>query len=213
MADGFFSYQNSSGRLYINKNNQSLIVSRKNNLLTVPSMVIGGHGDPHLYIRKGIKSLSSSNYLSGNFLAQWGDNKAGTSGNSEILFFHLETVKDTIKIFYTNKIYTPNGAKLINSIRVEFNGTTTTYNNSAYIKLGPVVFSIIRLVANGINYLAFEMFFPDITNAKIMDGAISLVFKRIASTNGYWNGGDGASWDGYSYAGQPYSLNRSSYQT
>jgi hypothetical protein len=212
MADGFFSYQN-SGRLYINKNNQSLIVSRKNNLLTVPSMVIGGWGDPHLYIRKGIRSLSSSNYLSGNFLAKWGDNKAGSGGNSEILFFHLETVKDKIKIYYTNKIFNANGAKLIDSIRVEFNGIITSYSNNAYIKLGPIVLSIIRLVANGQNYLAFEMFFPDITNAKIMDGAISLIFKRIAAVNGYWDGKDGSSWDGYSYAGQPYSLNRASYQT
>lgn len=177
--------------------------------LQLPGMNLGGWGDPHLYVRQP-QTLNPNDLSSGKFLAKWGDNKS--AGLNELLLLHIETIKHKIKIYYTNKNYST--GKVVNSIRVVKNGVSTIYTNSAFVTAGPVTLSIAK-IGNGTNsYMNFEMKWSTINDALFIGGAATVIFKKISTAgNTTYNGLDGATWDGFTYAGQSYGLSRSSFET
>jgi len=179
-------------------------------LSTLSSMTVGGWGDPHMYITTS--SLDSKNRLITKTIAQWGDNKPGTAGNNELILLDLQTSTNTIKVLYTNKAYgTP---KVVSNVRVIYNGTSTTYNDTIKFTAGPVNIKILKIGSGNSAYLNFEISWSDINNVVKLGGAIVPILKRVASSNGtLWNGGDGALWDGFGKALAPYGLTRSSFET
>jgi hypothetical protein len=181
-------------------------------LSSLSAMTVGGWGDPHLYITTS--STDSKNRTSTKTIAQWGDNKAGASGNNEIKLLDLQTSTDTIKVFYTNKPYGNSTAKIIDNMRVEYNGTSTTYNDTIKLTRGPVTLNILKIGSGTGAYLNFEISWSNINNVVKLGGAIVPILKRVAGNNGtLWNGGDGASWDGIGKAVAPYGLTRGSFET
>jgi hypothetical protein len=179
---------------------------------TLPPMTLGGWGDPHLYITTS--SVDSQNRTSTKTIAQVGDNKPGSSGSNELILLDLQTTTHTIKIYYTNKPWQNGTAKIIDTIRVEHNTVSTTYNNTTKIIIGPVTLNIAK-VGSGVNgYLNFEINWAQINNVIKLGGVIVPVLKQVANSNGQsWNGGDGAAWDGIGKAVAPYGLTRSSFET
>ena len=181
-------------------------------LSSLSAMTVGGQGDPHLYITTS--STDSKNRVSTKTIAQWGDNKPGSAGNNEIKLLDLQTSTDTIKIFYTSKPYSPNNAKIIDNMRVEYNGTSTTYSSTTRLTLGPVTLNILKAGSGSSAYLNFEITWANINNVVKLGGVIVPILKRVAGNNGVlWNGGDGALWDGIGKAVAPYGLTRSSFET
>ena len=181
-------------------------------LSSLSAMTVGGWGDPHLYITTS--SVDSKNRVNTKTIAQWGDNKPGSAGNNEIQLLNLQTTTDTIKIFYTSKPYSPNNAKIIDNMRVEYNGTSTTYNNTIKLTRGPVTLNILKNGSGASAYLNFEITWANINNVVKLGGAIVPILKRVAGNNGVlWNGGDGSAWDGIGKAVAPYGLTRSSFET
>ena len=179
-------------------------------LSTLSSMTVGGWGDPHMYITTS--SLDSKNRVITKTIAQWGDNKPGTAGNNELILLDLQTSTNTIKVLYTNKAY--GTAKVVSNVRVIYNGTSTTYNNTIKFTAGPVNIKILKIGSGNNAYLNFEISWSDINNVVKLGGAIVPILKRVASSNGtLWNGGDGALWDGFGKALAPYGLTRSSFET
>lgn len=179
---------------------------------TLGSMVVGAWGDPHLYI-KVPNSSNPTNPVNGKILAQWGDNKSGAAGNNELKLIDLQTSTDTIKIYYTNKNW-GNTAKVVDSIRVERNGASTSYSNTAKVVVGPITLSILKQGSGANTYLNFEIYWSTINNVVKLGGAIVVILKRIAASNGQlWNGGDGANWDGFGRAAAIYGLSRSNFET
>jgi len=173
-------------------------------------MTVGGWGDPHMYITTS--SLDSKNRVITKTIAQWGDNKPGTAGNNELILLDLQTSTNTIKVLYTNKAY--GTAKVVSNVRVIYNGTSTTYNNTIKFTAGPVNIKILKIGSGNNAYLNFEISWSDINNVVKLGGAIVPILKRVASSNGtLWNGGDGALWDGFGKALAPYGLTRSSFET
>lgn len=171
-----------------------------------PGIVTGGWGDPHLWIR-----LKGSNA----YLSRWGDNRIGTFGKNEILYLYIKTTRDTIAIYYSNKDYLPNdNGKIINTIRVVYNGVSTTYTNNAYKIFGPVRLSIVRVAYSSSYYLNFEIDWDPIYNIRQIAGGFGLAMRRVLANNGnYLDGKDGARWDGFGFLGQPYSITRLSLQS
>jgi hypothetical protein len=205
----FFGF-GSSGRLFINRNTNRIIVRKADNIQELAAMNVGGWGDPHLYIRQA-QSLNPNNYTAGKFLAKWGDNKVGTEGK-ELLLLSIETVaRVKLQVYYTNKNLSP--GKAIASIRVVHNNVSTTYTNTAYVVAGPISISILKLGAGINQYLNFEMKWNRIRNIVKLGGALTVVLRRIADSGGYWNGGDGSTWDGFGVAAQPYGLTRANFET
>jgi hypothetical protein len=179
---------------------------------TLSPMTLGGWGDPHLYITTS--SVDSNNRTSTKTIAQVGDNKPGSTGNNELLLLDLQTSTDTIKIFYTNKPYTPNNAKIIDTIRVVYNTVSTTYSGTTKVIIGPVTLNIAKVGSGANGYLNFEVTWAKINNVIKLGGAIVPVLKQVANSNGQlWNGGDTAAWDGIGKAAAAYGLNRSSFET
>jgi hypothetical protein len=179
-------------------------------LSALPAMTVGGWGDPHLYITTS--STDSKNRVSTKTIAQWGDNKPGTAGNNELQLLDLQTSADSIKIYYTNKAY--GSAKIISNIRVVYNTVSTTYNSTTRLTLGPVTLNILKAGSGSSAYLTFEMSWSNINNIVKLGGALVPILKRVADNNGVlWNGGDGATWDGFGKALAPYGLTRSSFET
>lgn len=180
-------------------------------LSVLPSMTVGAWGDPHLYVN--VNSLDGQSRLQAKTIAKLGDNKAGSSGNNEIKLLDLQTATDTVKIYYTNKIWA-NNAKVVDSVRVEYNGASATYTNSTRVTLGPINLYILKRTVSGNDYLSFEINWSKITNITKLAGAIVVILKRVADSNGVlWNGGDGASWDGLGKAASVFGLSRSSFET
>lgn len=174
-------------------------------------MTLGGWGDPHLYIT--ISSADSKNRTSTKTIAQVGDNKLGSAGNNELILLDLQTTTDTIKIYYTNKPYI-NTAKIIDNIRVEYNGVSTTYSSTTKATIGPVTLSIAKIGSGANSYLNFEITWAKINNVVKLGGALVPILKKVANSNGQlWNGGDGAAWDGIGKTAASYGLNRSSFET
>jgi hypothetical protein len=139
----------------------------------------------------------------------WSDNKAGSSGNNELKLIDLQTNSDTIRIFYTNKAR--GVAKVADSVRVELNGVSTTYSNTARVIVGPFRINIFKDARQVLN---FEIGWNTINNIISLKGAIVVVLKRIAARNGrLWNGGSGSRWDGFGKAGSSYGLSRSNFET
>ena len=181
-------------------------------LSSLSAMTVGAWGDPHFYVTTS--STDSKNRVSTKTIAQWGDNKAGASGNNEIKLLDIQTTTDTIKIYYTNKPWQNTTAKIIDNMRVEYNGTSTTYNNTIKLTRGPVTLNILKVGSGADAYLNFEISWSNINNIVKFGGAIVPILKRVASNNGtLWNGGDGSSWDGIGKAVAPYGLTRSSFET
>lgn len=181
-------------------------------LTSLGPMLVGGWGDPHLYV-KALNSSRPNNPTIGKILAKWGDNKSGAAGNNELKLIDLETSTDTIKIYYTNKNWNPRG-KVVASVRVELNGTSVSYSDTAKIVVGPITLSILKKTYLGTTYLNFEIYWSRINNIVKLGGAIVVILKRIAARNGkLWNGGDGANWDGFGKAAAIYNLSRSSFET
>jgi|LakMenEpi03Aug12_release.lakeMendotaPanAssembly.Ray.scaffolds.fasta_scaffold54943_2 hypothetical protein len=179
-------------------------------LSSLPGMTIGGWGDPHLYITTS--SVDSKKRVKTKTIAQWGDNKAGVAGNNEIQLLDLQTLTHSIKIYYTNKAY--GSAKVIDNIRVNYNGVSTIYNATTKLTLGPVTLYILKKGSGNSSYLNFEISWSNINNVVKLGGAIVPILKRVADNNGVlWNGGDGSSWDGFGKALAPYGLSRSSFET
>ena len=179
-------------------------------LSSLSAMTVGAWGDPHLYI--SVSSLDSKNRASTKTIAQWGDNKPGTAGNNELQLLDLQTSTASIKIYYTNKAY--GSAKVIDTIRVVYNAVSTTYNSTTKLTLGPVALNILKIGSGASAYLTFEMSWSNINNIVKLGGALVPILKRVADNNGVlWNGGDGATWDGFGKALAPYGLNRSSFET
>jgi hypothetical protein len=179
---------------------------------TLPAMTLGGWGDPHLYMT--VSSASSKNRTSTKTIAKFGDNKPGSAGNNELILLDLQTTTDTIKIYYTNKPWRNTTAKIIDNIRVEHNTVSTTYNDTSKLIIGPVSLNIAKIGSGANSYLNFEITWAKINNVIKLGGAIVLVLKRVASSNGkLWNGGDGVAWDGIGKAAAPYGLSRSSFET
>jgi hypothetical protein len=157
-------------------------------------------------------SLDSKNRVITKTIAQWGDNKPGTAGNNELILLDLQTSTNTIKVLYTNKAY--GTAKVVSNVRVIYNGTSTTYNDTIKFTSGPVNIKILKIGSGNNAYLNFEISWSDINNVVKLGGAIVPILKRVASSNGtLWNGGDGALWDGFGKALAPYGLTRSSFET
>jgi hypothetical protein len=205
----FFGF-GSNGRLFINRNTNKINVRKADNIQELAAMNVGAWGDPHLYIRQA-QSLNPNNYTTGKFLAKWGDNKVGTQGK-ELLLLSIETVaRVKLQVYYTNKNL--GAGKAVDSIRVVNNNVSTTYTNTAYVVAGPISISILKL-GSGINqHLNFEMKWNRIRNIVKLGGAFTVVLRRIADTGGYWNGGDGTTWDGFGVAAQPYGLTRANFET
>jgi len=179
-------------------------------LSTLTAMTVGAWGDPHFYITTS--SVDSKNRVSTKTIAQWGDNKPGISGNNELQLLDLQTSTHSIKIYYTNKAY--GNAKVIDNIRVNYNTVSTTYNSTTKLTLGPVTLNILKNGTGASAYLSFEMSWSSINNVVKLGGAIVPILKRVADNNGVlWNGGDGATWDGFGKALAPYGLTRSSFET
>jgi hypothetical protein len=183
-------------------------------LSTLTAMTVGGTGDPHMYI--SVSSLDSRKRTVTKTIATWDDNKQGAAGNNELKLIDLETTTHSVKVFYTNRIWTQprlNGAKVIANIRVELNGVSTTYTNTAKVTAGPINLNILR-VSSGGGYLTFEMSWSNINNIVKLGGALTVVLKRVAANNGnLWSGGAGRFVDGFAAAGAPYGLSRSSFET
>lgn len=185
-----------------------LILNQKTRTLNttiVPSMNVGAWGDPHIYV-KAPKSLDPNNYGNGRFLAKFGDN----SSNNELLLLDLETVKHNIQIYYTNKNF--GQARAVDSLRVVSNGISTAYNDTAYITIGPVTISLAKLGTGANAYMNFELKWSNMKAIKF-NGAINLILKKISANNGFYNGLDGSTWDGFSYSGASYGVNRSTFET
>jgi hypothetical protein len=181
-------------------------------LSSLPAMTVGGWGDPHLYITTS--SVDSKKRISTKTIAQVGDNKPGSAGNNELILIDLQTTTDTIKIYYTNKPWQNTTAKIIDTIRVEHNTVSTTYNSTTKVVIGPVTLSIAKIGSGTNSYLNFETTWAKINNVIKLGGVIVPILKRVASSNGkLWNGGDGLSWDGIGKAATVYGLNRSSFET
>ena len=180
-------------------------------LTTLPAMAIGAWGDPHMYIR--VTAPDPNNRLISTQVATWGDNKDGSSGNNELLLVELQTSTDTIKVFYTNKTWS-NLAKVVANVRVEYNGVSTTYTDTARVVRNPLVLNIFKM-GSGVNtYLSFDISWAKINNVVKLGGAIVPILKRVADNNGRpWNGGDGLKWDGFGKALAVYGLTRSSFET
>jgi len=204
---GFFGF-GKQGKLLINRNNK-LVVRQVDFIQQLAAMNVGAWGDPHMYIRQG-QSLNPNNYTAGKFLAKWGDNKVG-SNDKELLLLSVETVLMKVQIYYTNQNFFT--AKTIKNIRVVYNNVSTTYTNSAYIVAGPITISIIKLGVGANAYLNFEMKWNTIYNIVSLGGALTVVLRKIADSGGYWNGGDGATHDGFGVAAQAYGLTRASFET
>ena len=182
---------------------------------SLPGMNIGGWGDPNLYVRKQ-NSLNASNPRYGTYMARWSDNKSGADGLAEIMLLNMQTTTHSVKIFYTNKDRVIGSAvrgRRISSIRVELNGVSTTYTNYARITAGPISIRISKLGSGANSYLNFDLNWSRINNLVSFRGALSVVLKRIAATNGYWNGGSGSTRDGFGIAAALYGLSRSSFHT
>ena len=181
---------------------------------SLPSMTIGGAGDPHMYLT--VSSLDNKKRTRTKRVATWDDNKTGTSGNNELKLIDLQTTTQSVKIFYTNRIWTQpmlNGAKVIANIRVEINGVSTTYTNTAKVTAGPISLSVIKFEAGG-GYLTFEASWNTINNIVKLGGAIVPILKRVADNNGNpWRGPAGRFADGFAAAGAPYGLSRSVFET
>jgi hypothetical protein len=182
-----------------------------NPTMSVAGMNVGAWGDPHLYVRKP-QSLNPLNTSIGKFLARWDDNKSGTAGLKEIRLLDFQTTTDTVKIYYTNMLKS-NGAKRISSMRVELNGHSTTYTNTARVVAGPVTLRTFKLGSGASAYLWFEASWGDMNNVLSFKGAMSVIVKKIAATRGYWNGGSGITRDGFGIAASSYGLSRSSFET
>ena len=181
-------------------------------LSILPAMTLGGWGDPHLYV--STSSVDSKNRTSTKIIAKVGDNKSGSAGNNELMLLDLETTTHTIKVYYTNKPWQNTTAKIIDNIRVEYNGTSTTYNTTTKVTIGPATLNIAKIGSGANGYLNFEITWAKINNVIKLGGAIVPILKRVASSNGkLWDGGDGAAWDGIGKAAAPYGLNRSSFET
>lgn len=181
-------------------------------LSSLSAMTVGAWGDPHMYI--SVSSLDSKKRTVTKKIAQWGDNKQGSSGNNELKLLDLETSTDIVKIYYTNKNWVSVGGKVIASIRVEHNGASTTYTNTTKLTAGPVQLNILRQGSGANTYLNFEISWNNLNNVIQLGGAIVVVLKRVAANNGRpWNGGDGRFWDGIGRAAAVYGLNRSSFET
>lgn len=207
----FFGF-GGSGKLFINKNTNRIAVRKADNIKQLAGMNVGAWGDPHLYIRQS-QSLNPNNYTVGKFLAKWGDNKPG-SQDKELLLLSIETVtKIKLQVYYTNQNYAPNGAKTIKNIRIVYNNVSTTYTNTAYVTVGPITISIIKVGTGANAYLNFEMKWGLIRNIVNLGGALTVILKKIADSGGYWGGGDGATYDGFGVAGQAYGLTRASFET
>jgi hypothetical protein len=205
----FFGF-GKNGRLFINKSSKKISVRKAEEIQQLAAMNVGGWGDPHMYIRQA-QSLNANDYTSGKFLAKWGDNKSGTAGK-ELLLLSIETVSKTkLQVYYTNKNYST--AKTIQSIRVVYNDVSTTYTNSAYVVAGPITIAIIKLGTGANAYLNFEMKWDLIRNITSLGGALTVVLRKIADSGGYWNGGDGATFDGFGAAGSAYGLTRANFET
>jgi hypothetical protein len=175
-------------------------------------MNVGAWGDPHIYIRKP-QSLNPSNPTIGKFLAKLDDNKSGASGSNEIRLLDIQTSdNNTYKVFYRNKAWS-NGAKVVDRVRVEVNGSSTIYTTTARRKLGPIDIFILETTTNGTKYLQFEMGWSQINNVVKIRGALAVILKRVSASGGYWDGGAGLSWDGIGRAASSYGLARSSFET
>jgi hypothetical protein len=160
-------------------------------LSSLPSMTIGTIGDPHMYI--SVSALNDRRRTVTKRIATWSDNKKGASGNNELKLIDLQTDSNTIRIFYTNKAR--GSAKVVDNIRVEFNGVSTTYNNTSRVIIGPFRINIFK---DSIAALNFEIGWDTINNIVSLKGAIIVILKRIAASNGQvWNGGSGSLWDGF----------------
>jgi hypothetical protein len=184
-------------------------VSNNINLLSgsiFPAYVTGGWGDPHMFIR--IKGTDK-------FLCKWGDNKSGDSGKNEILYLYMRTSRETIRIYYTNEVYTPNGAKITTNIRVVYNNTTYNIDQNFIGLFGPVRLSVRRISYGGSNYyLNYDIDWDPIPNLRQIGGALGIVLRRSLLANGtFINGGDGRFWDGYGVLGQPLGLSRSDFES
>lgn len=178
---------------------------------SVPGMSIGAWGDPHMTIR--VLGLNPSNPLISTNVAKWGDNKDGPSGNNELLLVDLQTSTDTIRVFYTNKNWT-NGAKVVDNVRVVYNGVSTSYTDTTRLVRGPVTIRIVRHSSGASRRLDFEISWQRINNVIKFGGAVVPILKRVATNNGReWNGGDGVRWDGFGRALAAYGLTRSSFET
>ena len=151
-------------------------------LSSLSAMTVGAWGDPHLYITTS--SVDSKNRVSTKTIAQWGDNKPGSAGNNEIKLLDLQTTTDTTKIFYTNKPWQNTTAKIIDNIRVEYNGTSTTYNSTIKLIRGPVTLNILKVGVGASAYLNFEISWSNINNVVKLGGVIVPILKIIASKNG-----------------------------
>jgi hypothetical protein len=204
----FFGF-GQSGKLFINKSTNKITVRKTEDIKQLAAMNVGGWGDPHLYIRKA-QTLNPNNYSTGQFLAKWGDNKAGSNGK-ELLLLDIETVLIKLQVYYTNKNW--NSAKAIESIRVVYNNISTTYNNTAYATIGPITISIIKVGTGALSYLNFEMKWNTIRNVTKLGGALTVILRKVADSGGTWVGKDGVTWDGFGEAGQAYGITRASFET
>lgn len=142
---------------------------------SLPPMSMGGSGDPHMMLR--IKN--------GSILANWDDNAPG-SGNTELLFFYLETDTETISVLYTNSGW-GSGPKVIGSARYIRNGTS--YNLSGTVTVGPVT---IQGGAYDIN-----VSFDKIENVRKFGGGFAIALAAAQANGGYVDGGWGPTVDGY----------------
>jgi len=178
-------------------------------------MSVGGWGDPALYVRKQ-NSLNLSNPRYGVYMARWSDNKPGSDGLAELLLLNMQTTTHTVKFFYTNKnrmVGNRLRGRLIESVRVEVNGVSTTYTNSAKVAAGPISIRIAKSGSGANVNLGFDLSWSTINNLVSLKGALSIILKRVATTRGYWNGGSGALRDGLGIAASIYGLSRSSFHT
>ena len=200
----------SNGKLFINRNTNKITVRAVENIQELAAMNVGAWGDPHLYIRQA-QSLNPNDYASGKFLAKWGDNKAGSQGK-ELLLLSIETIaRVKLQVYYTSKNL--GSGKAVASIRVVQDNVSTTYSNTAYVVVGPISISILKLGSGANQYLNFEMKWNRIRNIVKLGGALTVVLRRIADIGGYWDGGDGPTWDGFGLAAQPYGLKRDNFET
>jgi hypothetical protein len=198
--------------IYNNINNIKVAYDQETgniNLLSAsyfPALTTGGWGDPHMFLR--IKGTDK-------FLCKWGDNKSGESGKNEILYLYMRTSRETIRIYYTNETYTPNGAKITTNIRVVYNDTTYNISQNFIGFFGPVRLSVRRISYGGSNYyLNYDMDWDPIPNLRQIGGAFGIVLKRSLLANGVFvNGGDGRLWDGYGVLGQPLGLSRFDFES